>query len=170
MCSSDLHTRGRALFKTKLSRVFWGSRAPSGHRQRSGAEARRGRGGAGQETQRQEKEQAGGHVPRLPTGTSSRTSVSGEHVAGAPRPQTQVPSPFHDLLLSSHHSRRLQEAFFGKTLMDLSKKAVMVPPGQRHGLGLQRPPPPTQPGPRPLVPEGKTTGTYYRLDVMFVQT
>ncbi|XP_029975152.1 histone-lysine N-methyltransferase 2D isoform X3 [Salarias fasciatus] len=33
----------------------------------------------------------------------------------------------------------LQEAFFGKTLIDLSKKAVMIPPGQRPGGCLVRP-------------------------------
>ncbi|XP_074500471.1 histone-lysine N-methyltransferase 2D isoform X1 [Sebastes fasciatus] len=33
----------------------------------------------------------------------------------------------------------LQEAFFGKTLIDLSKKAVMIPPGQRPGACLVRP-------------------------------
>ncbi|XP_032377385.1 histone-lysine N-methyltransferase 2D isoform X2 [Etheostoma spectabile] len=33
----------------------------------------------------------------------------------------------------------LQEAFFGKTLIDLSKKAVMIPPGQRSGACLVRP-------------------------------
>ncbi|XP_023139493.2 histone-lysine N-methyltransferase 2D isoform X1 [Amphiprion ocellaris] len=33
----------------------------------------------------------------------------------------------------------LQEAFFGKTLIDLSKKAVMIAPGQRPGACLVRP-------------------------------
>ncbi|KAM9342462.1 histone-lysine N-methyltransferase 2D [Pholidichthys leucotaenia] len=33
----------------------------------------------------------------------------------------------------------LQEAFFGKTLIDLSKKAVMIAPGQRPGASLVRP-------------------------------
>nr|XP_046251817.1 histone-lysine N-methyltransferase 2D isoform X2 [Scatophagus argus] len=40
----------------------------------------------------------------------------------------------------------LQEAFFGKNLIDLSKKAVMIPPGQRPGAGLVRPSLPAPPG------------------------
>lgn len=43
----------------------------------------------------------------------------------------------------------MQEAFFGKTLLDQSKKALLVPPGQRHPQGLLRPPLPGQ-GPRPM--------------------
>ncbi|XP_036386570.1 histone-lysine N-methyltransferase 2D-like [Megalops cyprinoides] len=39
----------------------------------------------------------------------------------------------------------LQEAFFGKTLLDLSKKAVLAPAGQRPGQCLVRPPQPPAP-------------------------
>ena len=34
----------------------------------------------------------------------------------------------------------MQEAFFGKTLLDQSKKALLVPPGQRNPQGLLRHP------------------------------
>jgi len=34
----------------------------------------------------------------------------------------------------------LQEAFFGKTLLDQSKRAFLAPPTQRHTQGIQRPP------------------------------
>ncbi|XP_036960673.1 histone-lysine N-methyltransferase 2D isoform X2 [Acanthopagrus latus] len=47
----------------------------------------------------------------------------------------------------------LQEAFFGKTLIDLSKKAVMIPPGQRPGACLIRPSLPAQTGLKPTAPE-----------------
>lgn len=33
----------------------------------------------------------------------------------------------------------LQEAFFGKTLLDLSKRAFLAPPAQRHPQGMPRP-------------------------------
>ncbi|CAN9516118.1 unnamed protein product [Ophioblennius macclurei] len=48
----------------------------------------------------------------------------------------------------------LQEAFFGKTLIDLSKKAVMVPPGQRPGGCLVRP---QLPAPSGIKPAGSET-------------
>ncbi|XP_035595855.2 histone-lysine N-methyltransferase 2D-like isoform X2 [Oncorhynchus keta] len=49
----------------------------------------------------------------------------------------------------------LQEAFFGKQLMDLSKKALLVTPGQRHhgAMGLLRPPLPHAQGARPTAPD-----------------
>ncbi|XP_023280928.1 histone-lysine N-methyltransferase 2D isoform X2 [Seriola lalandi dorsalis] len=47
----------------------------------------------------------------------------------------------------------LQEAFFGKTLIDLSKKAVMIPPGQRPGACLVRPSLPAPSGVRTTAPE-----------------
>ncbi|KAM9350418.1 histone-lysine N-methyltransferase 2D [Symphorus nematophorus] len=47
----------------------------------------------------------------------------------------------------------LQEAFFGKTLIDLSKKAVMIPPGQRPGACLVRPSLPAPSGLKPAAPE-----------------
>ncbi|XP_041655057.1 histone-lysine N-methyltransferase 2D isoform X2 [Cheilinus undulatus] len=47
----------------------------------------------------------------------------------------------------------LQEAFFGKTLIDLSKKALMVPQGQRPGSCLVRPSLPAPPGVRMTAPE-----------------
>ncbi|KAF7664552.1 hypothetical protein LDENG_00172620 [Lucifuga dentata] len=47
----------------------------------------------------------------------------------------------------------LQEAFFGKTLMDLSKKAVMVLPGQRPGACLVRPSFPAPSGVKTSAPE-----------------
>uniref|UniRef100_UPI0037E8BB20 histone-lysine N-methyltransferase 2D n=1 Tax=Semicossyphus pulcher TaxID=241346 RepID=UPI0037E8BB20 len=47
----------------------------------------------------------------------------------------------------------LQEAFFGKTLIDLSKKAVMMPQGQRSGSCLVRPSLPAPPGVRTTAPE-----------------
>lgn len=34
----------------------------------------------------------------------------------------------------------LQEAFFGKTLLDQSKRAFLAPPVQRHTQGILRPP------------------------------
>lgn len=34
----------------------------------------------------------------------------------------------------------LQEAFFGKTLLDQSKRAILAPPTQRHTQGVLRPP------------------------------
>ncbi|XP_068182905.1 histone-lysine N-methyltransferase 2D [Antennarius striatus] len=47
----------------------------------------------------------------------------------------------------------LQEAFFGKTLIDLSKKAVMISPGQKPGTCLSRPSFPASSGPKPAAPE-----------------
>ncbi|KAM7404718.1 hypothetical protein PAMP_012040 [Pampus punctatissimus] len=47
----------------------------------------------------------------------------------------------------------LQEAFFGKTLIDLSKKAAMIPPGQRPGACLVRPSLPAPPGVKTTSPE-----------------
>ncbi|XP_035512783.1 histone-lysine N-methyltransferase 2D isoform X2 [Morone saxatilis] len=47
----------------------------------------------------------------------------------------------------------LQEAFFGKTLIDLSKKAVMIPPGQRPGACLVRPSLPAPSGLKTTAPE-----------------
>ncbi|KAK2851390.1 hypothetical protein Q5P01_007666 [Channa striata] len=47
----------------------------------------------------------------------------------------------------------LQEAFFGKTLIDLSKKAVMTPPGQRPGTCLVRPSLPALSGVKTNTPE-----------------
>lgn len=49
----------------------------------------------------------------------------------------------------------VQEAFFGKQLMDLSKKALLVTPGQRHhgAMGLLRPPLPHARGARPTAPD-----------------
>ncbi|XP_026188385.1 histone-lysine N-methyltransferase 2D isoform X2 [Mastacembelus armatus] len=47
----------------------------------------------------------------------------------------------------------LQEAFFGKTLIDLSKKAVMIPPGQRPGTCLVRPSLPASSGVKTAPPE-----------------
>ncbi|XP_030590027.1 histone-lysine N-methyltransferase 2D isoform X2 [Archocentrus centrarchus] len=47
----------------------------------------------------------------------------------------------------------LQEAFFGKTLIDLSKKAVMIPPGQRPGAGPVRPSLPAPTAVRTVTPE-----------------
>ncbi|XP_058499397.1 histone-lysine N-methyltransferase 2D isoform X2 [Solea solea] len=47
----------------------------------------------------------------------------------------------------------LQEAFFGKTLIDLSKKSVMIPPGHRPGTCLVRPSLPAPPGVKPTAPE-----------------
>ncbi|CAJ1085207.1 LOW QUALITY PROTEIN: histone-lysine N-methyltransferase 2D [Xyrichtys novacula] len=47
----------------------------------------------------------------------------------------------------------LQEAFFGKTLIDLSKKAMMIPQGQRTGPCLVRPSLPVPPGVRTAAPE-----------------
>lgn len=38
----------------------------------------------------------------------------------------------------------LQEAFFGKTLLDQSKRAFLAPPTQRHTQGVLRPPLPGQ--------------------------
>lgn len=49
----------------------------------------------------------------------------------------------------------LQEAFFGKTLIDLSKKAVMIPPGQRPGACLVRPSLPAPSGVRTTAPDSK---------------
>lgn len=46
----------------------------------------------------------------------------------------------------------LQEAFFGKTLLDLSKKAFLAPPAQRHSQGIPRPSLPG-PGCRPAASE-----------------
>ncbi|XP_047016334.1 histone-lysine N-methyltransferase 2D isoform X1 [Ictalurus punctatus] len=46
----------------------------------------------------------------------------------------------------------LQEAFFGKTLLDLSKRAFLAPPAQRHSQGMPRPTLPA-PGGRPSVSE-----------------
>ncbi|KAK3547847.1 hypothetical protein QTP86_031953 [Hemibagrus guttatus] len=46
----------------------------------------------------------------------------------------------------------LQEAFFGKTLLDLSKRAFLAPPAQRHFQGMPRPSLPA-PGCRPAVSE-----------------
>ncbi|XP_040905631.1 histone-lysine N-methyltransferase 2D isoform X2 [Toxotes jaculatrix] len=47
----------------------------------------------------------------------------------------------------------LQEAFFGKTLIDLSKKAVMTPPVQKPGACLVRPSLPAPSGVRTVAPE-----------------
>ncbi|KAI3357429.1 hypothetical protein L3Q82_015860, partial [Scortum barcoo] len=47
----------------------------------------------------------------------------------------------------------LQEAFFGKTLIDLSKKAVMIPPGQRPGACPARPSLPAPSGVKTTAPE-----------------
>ncbi|XP_068589687.1 histone-lysine N-methyltransferase 2D isoform X4 [Cebidichthys violaceus] len=47
----------------------------------------------------------------------------------------------------------LQEAFFGKTLIDMSKKAVMIPPGQRPGACLVRPSLPAPSGVKTTAPE-----------------
>ncbi|KAM3617670.1 uncharacterized protein V6R79_009414 [Siganus canaliculatus] len=47
----------------------------------------------------------------------------------------------------------LQEAFFGKTLIDLSKKAVMAPPGPRAGACPVRPSLPAPSGLRTTAPE-----------------
>ncbi|XP_044068115.1 histone-lysine N-methyltransferase 2D isoform X2 [Siniperca chuatsi] len=47
----------------------------------------------------------------------------------------------------------LQEAFFGKTLIDLSKKAVMIPPGQRPGTCLVRPSLPAPSGVKTTAPD-----------------
>ncbi|XP_037540800.1 histone-lysine N-methyltransferase 2D isoform X2 [Nematolebias whitei] len=47
----------------------------------------------------------------------------------------------------------LQEAFFGKTLIDLSKKSMMIAPGQRTGTCLVRPSLPTPAGVRTANPE-----------------
>ncbi|KAM9445066.1 histone-lysine N-methyltransferase 2D isoform 2-T2 [Clarias gariepinus] len=46
----------------------------------------------------------------------------------------------------------LQEAFFGKTLLDLSKRAFLAPPAQRHCQGMPRPSFPA-PSCRPTVSE-----------------
>lgn len=46
----------------------------------------------------------------------------------------------------------LQEAFFGKTLLDLSKRAFLAPPAQRHCQGMPRPSLPAS-GCRPAVSE-----------------
>lgn len=51
----------------------------------------------------------------------------------------------------------LQEAFFGKTLIDLSKKAVMIPPGHRPGQCLVRPSLPAPSGLKTTAPESKNT-------------
>ncbi|XP_058265800.1 histone-lysine N-methyltransferase 2D isoform X3 [Hemibagrus wyckioides] len=48
----------------------------------------------------------------------------------------------------------LQEAFFGKTLLDLSKRAFLAPPAQRHFQGMPRPSLPA-PGCRPAVSESE---------------
>lgn len=48
-----------------------------------------------------------------------------------------------------------QEAFFGKTLIDMSKKSVMTAPGQRTGPCLVRPLLPTPTGVRAANPESK---------------
>ncbi|XP_068454333.1 histone-lysine N-methyltransferase 2D isoform X3 [Clinocottus analis] len=47
----------------------------------------------------------------------------------------------------------LQEAFFGKTLIDLSKKAGMIPPGQRSGACPVRPSLPAPSGVKSTAPE-----------------
>lgn len=49
----------------------------------------------------------------------------------------------------------LQEAFFGKTLLDLSKRAFLAPPAQRHPQGMTRPSFPG-PGCRPTASESGT--------------
>ncbi|XP_060794449.1 histone-lysine N-methyltransferase 2D isoform X5 [Neoarius graeffei] len=46
----------------------------------------------------------------------------------------------------------LQEAFFGKTLLDLSKRAFLAPPAQRHSQGMPRPSLPAA-GSRPTASE-----------------
>lgn len=46
----------------------------------------------------------------------------------------------------------LQEAFFGKTLLDLSKRVFLAPPAQRHSQGMPRPSLPA-PGCRPAASE-----------------
>ncbi|XP_026776632.3 histone-lysine N-methyltransferase 2D isoform X1 [Pangasianodon hypophthalmus] len=46
----------------------------------------------------------------------------------------------------------LQEAFFGKALLDLSKRAFLAPPAQRHSQGMTRPSLPA-PGCRPTASE-----------------
>lgn len=46
----------------------------------------------------------------------------------------------------------LQEAFFGKTLLDLSKRAFLAPSTQRHSQGMPRPSLPA-PGCRPTASE-----------------
>lgn len=51
----------------------------------------------------------------------------------------------------------MQEAFFGKTLIDLSKKAVMIPPGQRPGAGPVRPSLPAPTAVKTVTPESKNT-------------
>lgn len=52
---------------------------------------------------------------------------------------------------------QMQEAFFGKTLIDLSKKAVMIPPGQRTGACLVRPSLSAPSGVKTTSPESKNT-------------
>ncbi|XP_041859802.1 histone-lysine N-methyltransferase 2D [Melanotaenia boesemani] len=47
----------------------------------------------------------------------------------------------------------LQEAFFGKTLIDMSKKAVMIAPGQKPGACLVRPSLPAPTGVKTTTPE-----------------
>nr|XP_040048792.1 histone-lysine N-methyltransferase 2D isoform X2 [Gasterosteus aculeatus aculeatus] len=47
----------------------------------------------------------------------------------------------------------LQEAFFGKTLIDMGKKAAMIPPGQRPGTCLVRPALPAPQGVKSTAPE-----------------
>ncbi|KAM4563268.1 histone-lysine N-methyltransferase 2D isoform 2-T2 [Odontesthes bonariensis] len=49
----------------------------------------------------------------------------------------------------------LQEAFFGKTLIDLSKKAVMIAPGQRPGACPVRPSLPAPAGIKTTTPENE---------------
>lgn len=53
----------------------------------------------------------------------------------------------------------LQEAFFGKTLLDLSKRAVLAPLTQRPSQGLLRPPL-SSPGSRPAAPESGKSGLF----------
>lgn len=62
-----------------------------------------------------------------------------------------------DMMFMSQIFVSLQEAFFGKTLIDLSKKAVMIPPGQRLGACLVRPSLPAPSGLKPTAPESKIT-------------
>ncbi|XP_062871993.1 histone-lysine N-methyltransferase 2D [Trichomycterus rosablanca] len=51
----------------------------------------------------------------------------------------------------------LQEAFFGKTLLDFSKRVFLAPPAQRPSQGIMRPPLPA-PGAKPTAPESGEVG------------
>lgn len=60
----------------------------------------------------------------------------------------------------------LQEAFFGKTLLDLSKRAFLAPPAQRHFQSTPRPSLPV-PGCRPVVSESGITMLNLGIHIIF---